>query len=139
VSHPADARLCGKPTKTGGVCGQVLGDSSRECIWHGEGVSAEDRTAIARLGGRRLRTLPPETTVPADVFTAKGLLRRLQLIEHSVVTGQLAPEVAKAAAYTLSVAKSVVELAVHAKIREIEERLEERERPRLPGEWRIPA
>jgi hypothetical protein len=89
-------------------------------------MTPEDRTAIARLGGlAHLRVLPAET-LPADVFTAKGLLRRLQLIEHAVVTGQLAPEVAKAASYSLSVAKSVVELAVHAKIREIEERLEQR-------------
>jgi len=133
-----EARICGKATKSGKPCGQVLGNSERECIWHGEGVSAEDRAAIARLGGRRLRTLP-EDTRQADVFTAPGLLRRLQLIEHAVVTGQLAPEVAKAAAYTLSVAKGVVELAVHAKIREFEERLEELQRLQGGGHRRLPA
>ena len=121
----SQVRLCGKPTKNGQPCGQVLGDSARECIWHGEGVTAADRSAIAKRGGLAVaRVLPIETTEQADVFTAKGLLRRLQLIEHSVVTGQLAPEVAKAAAYTLSVAKGVVELAVHAKVRALEERLE---------------
>jgi hypothetical protein len=122
----SEARLCGRPTKTGKPCGQVLGEGARQCIWHGDGVGAEDCSAIAKLGGlSQLRVLPAET-LPADVFTAKGLLRRLQLIEQAIITGRLHPDVGRAAAYTLSVAKSVVELAVHAKIREIEERLEQR-------------
>lgn len=120
----SEPRVCGKPTRTGKPCGQILGDSARECIWHGSTVTPEDRSAIAKLGGlSQIRVLPAETA-PADVFTAKGLLRRLQLIEQAVVTGQLAPEVGKAAAYTLSVAKGVAELMVHARLRELEERLD---------------
>lgn len=132
-----EVRICGAPTRSGKPCGQVLGDSERECIWHGRDLTAEDRSAMARRGGlAKLRVLAAETP-QADVFTAKGLLRRLQLIEHATVTGELAPEVAKAAAYTLSVAKGVVELAVHAKIREIEERLESDHHP--GGRRRLPA
>lgn len=135
----SDRPRCGRPRRDGSPCGQFVDDGAK-CIWHGDGVTDEDRSRIAKVGGlTKLRTLPPETQ-QADVFTARGLLRRLQLIEQSVVTGALAPEVAKAAAYTLSVAKGVVELAVHAKIREVEERLEELQRLRLPGEHRrLPA
>jgi hypothetical protein len=122
----SDARLCGKPKKDGTACGQVLGDSDRQCIWHGDGIGPEDRSALARLGGlKHVRVLAGDT-LPADVFTARGILTRLQTIEHAIVTGGLAPEVGKAAAYTLSVAKAVAELAVHAQIRELERRLQRR-------------
>jgi hypothetical protein len=63
-----DVRICGAPTRSGKRCGQVLGDSDRECIWHGASVTAEDRLAIARRGGlTHLRVLAAETP-QADVF-----------------------------------------------------------------------
>ena len=124
----SDRPRCGRPRVSDGQpCGQFVEDGAK-CLWHGDHVQAEDRRAVALRGGlAHLRILAPETP-KADVFTARGLLKRLQLIEHAVVTGTLAPDVGKAAAYTLSVAKAVAELAVHAQINDIERRLRQQGR-----------
>lgn len=66
----SEPRLCGKPRRDGQPCGQVLGDTGRECLWHPEGLTEteeqEHRSAISRRGGLRiLRTLPEDAPVPS--------------------------------------------------------------------------
>jgi|RhiMethySRZTD1v2_1073278.scaffolds.fasta_scaffold19254_7 hypothetical protein len=82
-------RVCGKPTRTGEPCGQVLGAGERECIWHGTQATPEARSAIARLGGlRMLRTLPADAPVPS-FNTREEIVEYAETQAHLVATGQL--------------------------------------------------
>ncbi len=59
-------RLCGQPRLSDGApCGQRV-SGERQCIWHGEGVTPADRTALALRGGlKQIRVLASDTPVPS--------------------------------------------------------------------------
>ena len=87
----SEPRTCGKPTRSGEPCGQVLGDGGRECIWHGEQATPEARSAIARLGGlRTLRALPEDAPVPS-FNTREEIVEYAEEQAQLVGTGRLDP------------------------------------------------
>ena len=85
----SEPRRCGRPKKDGDPCGQVLGDTGRDCIWHGPETTPESRTAIARIGGlRTLRTLPPDAEVPS-FNSREEIVDYAEEQAQRVATGQL--------------------------------------------------
>jgi hypothetical protein len=119
-------RICGRPTNAGKPCGQVLGDSARECIWHGESVTAEDRSLLAQRGGlTKLRVLPPDRPKP-DLSDVRGIRKELTSLIHAVKVGTLAPEPGRVAILGLGVAVKLGELELHGLISDLEKRVEKR-------------
>lgn len=65
-------------------------DDGAKCIWHGDGVTDEDRSLIAQRGGlTKLRVLP-ETTPKPELATVGGIRKELRELIHAVKTGALA-------------------------------------------------
>ena len=114
--------LCGKPTKAGPPCGQVLG-LNRECIWHGAGVTPEDRSAIALRGGlKSIRALPADAPVPS--FNS-----REEIVDYAeeqaqlVGTGQLDPRLSAEMRGWADLAMKAHELSALDRLAKLEKRL----------------
>ena len=81
----------GHMSATGGPCQQNIAASASGCLWHADGVGAEARSAIARLGGlRTIRALPPDAPVPS-FDTREEIVEYAEEQAQLVATGQLDP------------------------------------------------
>lgn len=109
-------QLCGQPTAEGTPCQQ-----RHPCLWHGPGVTAEDRRELARRGGlaARWKTLPPDT--PAPSFDSREAIVRFAE-EHArlVLTGQLEPKLAAEARGFALLALTAHELAALDRLERLE-------------------
>jgi len=114
--------LCGKPKKDGTPCGQVLGPN-RECIWHGAGVTPEDRSAIARRGGlQTIRSLPLTTELPS-FDNRENIVAFAEERAHMVETGQLDPRLSAESRGWADLAMKAHELSALDRLAKLERRI----------------
>lgn len=87
----SEQRLCGRPRLTDGQpCGQRIGPD-RQCLWHGDDVTPEQRSAIARVGAlKHIRALAPRSADP--VFRSREeIVEWAEEIAGKVLRGELDP------------------------------------------------
>ena len=116
----SDLRLCGRPKVTDGQpCGQRVGDG-RQCLWHGDGVTAADRRAVAVRGGliaaALVEKVMPESTPVPRWRSRSQIVSWLERQARRVLIGTLDPRLAGEARQHAEVALRAYELEAMEKL-----------------------
>jgi len=116
----AELRLCGRAKDDGAPCGYRL-NGDRQCPWHRDGVTAEDRQLVAAKGGlaSRWKTLPPDAVVPT-FRTREDVVRWAEEHAALVLKGELHPTLAAEARQMAALALQAHELAALERLDRLE-------------------
>jgi len=122
---------CKAVTKDGHPCGMSAGESGY-CFNHQPGVEAAARRLKARTAGGKARAARTLEKVDLKLETAEDAVKALRDITEWALTGRIDSRVASAATVAISTALRGMEKAnVEARVRELQERLEELTKVRL--------
>ncbi len=129
-------RRCAAVTKDGRPCPasplrRTDSDGKYRCFQHTDTVSDKDREISRKKGGlesARVRYLPLATTPMPVLSDPEGVRTLLAETIQQVRTGQLAPNAAQAVTAAVNSNIKLAELAIAVQLKDLERRLEERER-----------
>jgi hypothetical protein len=116
-------RECGAPKRDGTPCGQKLGETGKECPWHGPSSTPESRSALARRGGlAKLRSLPADAVIPS-FNSREEIVEYAEERAHQVETGQLDPRLSAEARGWADLAMKAHELSALDRLAKLEKRI----------------
>ena len=124
----AAIRLCRAFNSEGKPCSAQPQASSPFCFWHDPEKETERRVAVTKGGlSSRPRPLAADTANPA-LRSPRDVIDLMEQTSGAVLRGELAPQLANAAAYNTTVALKAMEIEISDRLDRLEKSLKKEAR-----------
>jgi hypothetical protein len=121
-------RLCQAFNSEGKPCSAQPQANSPFCFWHDPDKEVERKLAVTKGGlTSRPRPMPADTPNP-DLRCPRDVIELMQNTTGAVLRGELAPQLANAAAYNATVALKAMEIEISDRLDKLEKSLKHQTR-----------